>query len=117
MSTHQNPRRPPLATDSSMADEQLCTRLGPITWAWLALVALTLISLELGQWLQGAAWLPLVVAVIIWYKGWLVARSFIEAPLTHVFVRRVLRAFIAFAPLALILIAFYGREFARLTTL
>ena len=91
--------------------------LAPLTRAWLALVALTLISLELGQWLHGSAWLPLLVAAIIWLKGTLVARQFIEMHLAHAFIRRVLAGFIAFTPLALTLIAFFGKEFARWATL
>lgn len=98
-------------------DDAVSTSLKPLTWAWLALVALTLLSLELGQWLHGVAGLQFLVAAIIWIKGTLVARSFIEAQLAHPFIRNVLRVFIAFAPLALILLAFSGRELARWTTL
>jgi hypothetical protein len=93
------------------------TRLAPLTWAWLALVILTLISLELGQWLHGAAGLPILVAAIIGLKGTLVARVFIESHLATPFIRNVLRVFISFAPLALILLAFWGVEFARWATL
>ena len=93
------------------------TDLKPLTHAWLALVVLTLLSLELGQWFHGAVWLPLLVAAIIWVKGTLVAQVFIEAGIAHPFVRNVLRVFLAFAPLALILLAFFGREFARWATL
>lgn len=91
--------------------------LKPLALAWLALVILTLISLKLGQWLHGVAGLQLLVAAIIWIKGTLVAHSFIEAHLARTFIRKVLSTFIAFAPLALILIAFYGAEFARWATL
>ena len=97
--------------------EQASTELKPLTLAWLALVVLTLLSLELGQWLHGFAGLPLLVAAIVWIKGTLVARHFIEAQIAHPFIRNVLRIFIAFAPLALILLAFFGREFARWATL
>ncbi len=93
------------------------TRLTPLTWAWLTLVILTLVSLELGQWLHGAPLLPLLVATIIGFKGALVARVFIESHLATPFIRNVLRVFITFAPSALILIAFYGKEFARWATL
>ena len=103
--------------NTTTTDMQVSTELKPITWAWLALVVLTLLSLELGQWLHGVAWLQFVVAAIIWLKGTLVARSFIESQIAHPFIRNVLRVFIAFAPLALILIVFFGREFARWTTL
>lgn len=89
----------------------------PLTWVWVLLVVLTLVSLELGRWLHGAALLQVVVAAIIWLKGSLVARHFIEAQIAHPFIRNVLRGFIAFAPLALLMIAFFGREFARWATL
>ena len=88
-----------------------------LTLTWLALVALTLLSLGLGQWFHGAAWLQLLVAGIVWIKGWLVAQKFIEAELAHPFIRRVLKGFIAFTPVALVLTAFYGRQFARWATL
>ncbi len=100
-----------------LESEAPSTRLAPLTWAWLALVALTLLSLELGQWLHGAHLLPVLVAGIIGFKGLLVARVFIESHLAIPFIRKVLYLFIAFAPSALILIAFYGEEFARWATL
>jgi hypothetical protein len=93
------------------------TSLAPLTVAWLALVALTLLSLGLGQWFHGAAWLQLLVAAIVWIKGALVARHFIESELAHPFIRNVLRGFIAFTPLALVFTAFYGERFARWATL
>lgn len=88
-----------------------------ITTAWLTLVALTLLSLGLGHWFHGAAWLPLLVAVIIWLKGKLIARQFIESHIAHPFIAQVLNAFIAFTPIALLLIAFFGTQFARWATL
>jgi O-antigen ligase len=91
--------------------------LAPLTHAWLALVALSLISPFLGQWLHGAAWLQVVVAGIVWIKGWLIARQFIEIDLAHPFIRRVMRFFIAFAPVALLLTVFFGRQFAGWATL
>lgn len=97
--------------------QQPGTTLTPLTLTWLALVALTLLSLGLGRWFHGAAWLQLLVAGIVWIKGWLVAQKFIEAELAHPFIRRVLKGFIAFTPVALVLTAFYGRQFARWATL
>jgi hypothetical protein len=88
-----------------------------LTVAWLALVALTLVSLGLSEWFRDARWLPLLVAAIIWLKGALVARSFIESHIAHPFVARVLKVFIAFAPIALIATAFYGGTLARWATL
>lgn len=93
------------------------TALGPLVTAWLALVALTVLSLELGQHFHGAAWLQVLVAAIVWIKGTLVARRFIESELATPFIRNVLRAFIAFTPIALVLTAFFGSQFARWATL
>lgn len=87
------------------------------TPAWLALVALTLASLGLGEWFPSAPWLPLLVAAIIWIKGTLVARRFIESHLAHPFIARLLLAFVAFAPLALVATAYFGDRLARWTTL
>ncbi|MDR2839404.1 MAG: hypothetical protein LBV49_12690 [Azonexus sp.] len=93
------------------------TALRPLFLAWLALVALTLISLDLGANFHGAAWLQAAVAVIVWIKGTLVARHFIEANLAVPFIRNVLRVFIAITPIALVLTAFFGPAFARWATL
>lgn len=92
-------------------------RFRPLTAAWLALVALTLLGLSLGEWFRTATWLPLLVAAIIWLKGALVARYFIESQLAHPFITRLLQGFIAIAPVALILTAFYGDTLARWATL
>jgi hypothetical protein len=46
-----------------------------------------------------------------------IARYFIESHLTHPFIRRVLRYFIAFTPVALALVVFFGGQFARWATL
>ncbi len=89
----------------------------PLTMAWLVLVALTLLSLMLGKWFHGAAWLQILVAAIIWIKGHLIAKRFIESDQAHPFIRNVLRCFIAFAPIALVLTAFYGHQFAHWATL
>ena len=89
------------------------TSLVPLTLTWLVLCVLTVLSLGLGQWFHAAAWLPLLVAVLVWVKGTMVARYFIESDLTHPFIRRLLKVFIAFAPLWLILTGFYGGQFAQ----
>lgn len=88
-----------------------------LTAAWLALIALTLVSLGLSEWFRAADWLPLLVAAIIWFKGALVARCFIEAHVAHPFIARVVKTFIALAPLALIATAFHGATLARWATL
>lgn len=101
----------------SRPEPKLATRLMPLVLAWLLLVVLTLISLGLGEWLRGLAWLPLLVASIIWLKAWLVARYFLETHLSHVFLRRVVWVFIAFAPIALVLTDHFGQRLARLLQL
>ena len=83
--------------------------LAPLTYAWLGLVV--------GQWFRGVGWQPLLVAAIVWVKSWLVCRYFIESHLAHPFITKVMRAFILFAPIALILTAFFGSQFARWATL
>lgn len=92
-------------------------RFRVLTAAWLGLVALTLVGLGLGEWFRDAHWLPLLVAAIIWLKGALVARQFIESHLAHPFIARLLQAFIAVAPIALLLTAFFGDTLARWATL
>lgn len=99
------------------SDKHSAVNLLPLTLAWLGLVVLTLCSLGLGQWFHGANWLPLLVAAIVWVKGTLVARAFLESRLAHPFIARVLAGFITFTPLALVLTAFFGREFAQWATL
>ena len=88
-----------------------------LTVAWLVLVILTLASLGLSEWFREARWLPLLVAAIIWLKGMLVARCFIESQVAHPFIARVLKVFIAVSPLALIATAFFGNTLARWATL
>ena len=88
-----------------------------LTVAWLLLVALTLVSLGLSEWFRDVRWLPLLVAAIIWLKGALVARCFIESHVAHPFIARVLSIFIAISPLALIATAFFGGTLARWATL
>lgn len=92
-------------------------RLTPLLLAWLALVALTLISLAAGHWLPGGAWLDLLVAGLLWLKGDLVARHFLERRQATPFIDRLLKGFVAFTPLALLFTAFFGREFARWASL
>jgi uncharacterized membrane protein len=53
--------------------------------------------------------MPLLVAAIIWVKGSLVARYFIESHTAHGFVTWLLRVFIAVVPMALVIIAFLGK--------
>ncbi len=91
--------------------------LSPLTVAWLALVALTLASLALGEWTAAAPWLPLLMAAVIWAKCAIVADHFLEANRAHPFIRRVVQTFIALAPIALVLITLFGPEIARWTTL
>jgi hypothetical protein len=92
--------------------------LKPLIGAWLALMLLTLLSVALSRWwVVDVRWLAIVVATIVWVKGWLVARAFIESRTAVPFIRYLLGAFMALAPVALVLTGFFGRDFARWTTL
>ncbi len=88
-----------------------------LTAAWLGLVALTLVGLALSEWARDLRWLPLVVAAMLWLKGALVARCFIESSVAHPFIARLLGIFIALAPLALVATAFFGSTLARWASL
>lgn len=81
------------------------------------LVALTLASLGLGNWFNDATWLPLLVAAIVWFKSLLVARHFIGTPSAHPFIARLVGTFIAIAPVALVITAFFGASIARWASL
>jgi hypothetical protein len=91
--------------------------LAPLVKTWLGLFALTVLSLLLGHVLHGQAGLQWVVAAILWLKGWLVIRHFIEADSAHPLIRRVLYGFITITPVLLLVTALFGRQLARLTTL
>ena len=93
------------------------TSYRPLVTTWLTLVGLTIVSVLLSQWLHGGAWLQLLVAAIVWLKGDLIARHFVETRIAHPFIRRVTHYFIAFTPVALVLTAFFGKEFARFASI
>lgn len=76
---------------------------GKLTWAWLGLLLLTAVGLVTGQTSGHASWLPILVAPLIWMKGWVVARYFLNAGEAHPYVSWLVRVFTAFAPAALIL--------------
>ena len=78
-------------------------------FAWLALLALSFIGLFLGELFGHARWVPLLVAVIIWAKGSLVARYFVESHQAHPYIAWIMRVFIAFVPVALVITAFLGK--------
>jgi hypothetical protein len=81
--------------------------------AWFGLILLTFVSLGLGEWLRQGTWLYVLVAAVIWFKAWVVARYFLETPLSHTFIRRLTWVFIAFVPVALVLTVTFGREFVE----
>lgn len=89
----------------------------PLFLGWLGLVALTALSLGLGRSAGAASWLPVVVAAILWLKGWIVTRHFIESHLARPFIAWVLRIFIVCVPSALAITAWFGPYLARWTTL
>lgn len=76
---------------------------------WLVLLALTLVSLLAGHRFGHASWMPLLVAAIIWIKGTLVARYFIESNTAHPIIAWIVRAFIAFVPTALVITVLLGK--------
>ena len=88
-----------------------------LTHAWLLLIGLTLCSLSLGEWARQMPWLPTLVASIVWVKGMVVALRFIEIGQAHPFIRRVVLAFVAIPPLALIATAYFGETLARWASL
>lgn len=81
----------------------------PLAQVWLGLLALTGISLLLGDRFGHASWMPLFVAAVIWIKGTVVAHYFIESDSAHPFIAWLLRAFIAFAPVALLVTSALSR--------
>src|SRR5574337_432933 len=91
--------------------------MSPLVLAWLGLVSLTALGLCLGRWSAGAPWLQLAVAAMVWMKGWIVARHFIESHLSHPFFAWVLRVFIVCVPSGLIITTWFGQHLARWTTL
>ena len=85
------------------------SKFPPPVFAWLALLALSFIGLGLGELVGHARWMPLLVAAIIWTKGSMVARHFVESHKAHPFIAWIMRIFIAFVPVALVLTAFLGK--------
>jgi len=76
---------------------------------WLGLLALTVVSLILGHRFGHAPWMPLIVAALIWIKGTLVAKYFIESDKAHYVIALIVKIFVAFVPVALVLTAFFSR--------
>ncbi|HZW20368.1 cytochrome C oxidase subunit IV family protein [Noviherbaspirillum sp.] len=74
-----------------------------VVHAWAGLLALTGLSLVAGHSHGHAQWMPLLVAALIWIKGTVVARYFLESKDAHPFIVWLLRLFIAFAPVALLI--------------
>lgn len=91
--------------------------LRPLGGAWLVLLGLTALSLGLGVYWHGKGGLPLIVAGVLWLKGWLVVRYFLEVDSVHPFIRRVLLAFIAITPLCLAFTTLFAAQFARWASL
>lgn len=96
------------------ADDSPNTRLAPLVLAWLGLVSLSVLSVFIGEWFGDADVLPPLVGAIVWLKGWLVARFFLEARLCRTLIRRIIWAFVAFAPIALVLTDLFGGTLARI---
>ena len=92
---------------------QPSTRMTPLIVAWTGLVILTLTSIGLGEWFSDLPGLLFPVAAIIWLKAWLVARYFLEIPLTRPFIRRLVWIFIAFSPIALVITDLFAHQLAK----
>ena len=92
-------------------------KLTPLVLSWFALVCLTFLGLGLSSGALRGAGFQLLVAALVWLKGWIVARYFIESHVAHPFIATVVRVFILCVPLALVLTAWLGERFARLATL
>lgn len=80
-----------------------------LLYAWLGLLLLTAAGLLSGLRFGHASWMPVLVAALIWLKGWIVGRYFLRSDEAHPFVTWVVRIFTAFAPAALLLTMALGR--------
>lgn len=96
------------------SEDGLNTGLAPLAFAWAGLVVLSLLSVGLGEWIGDAPWLPAMVGAILWAKGWLVAHFFLEARLCKTLIRRMIWAFVGFAPIALVITDMFGPTLARI---
>lgn len=71
--------------------------------AWIGLLFLTLVGLLAGGLWEHTSGLPLFVAALIWIKGWMVGRYFLNIDDAHPYVAWLVRIFTVFAPVALLL--------------
>lgn len=74
-----------------------------LVYAWSGLLLLTVAGLLVGSAWGHASWLPVLVAGLIWLKGWVVGRYFLNIDDAHPYVAWLVRIFTAFAPVALLL--------------
>lgn len=74
-----------------------------LVYAWLGLLLLTMAGLLVGRSWGHASWLPVLVAGLIWTKGWVVSQYFLNKDDAHPYVAWLVRIFTAFAPAALLL--------------
>ena len=79
-------------------------RIDAATWTWLALMALSVVSvLAADQAHHGyRLWMTVAVASIAWFKAQLVIRHYLEAWRAPPVFHRVVQIFAALAPLALV---------------
>jgi hypothetical protein len=92
-------------------------RFALLTAAWLGLLALTGASVALGEWFAPAPAMVAALALVLWLKGVLVARCFIESASAHPWIAAMLRVFVALWPIALVLTALFGPSLVRWATL
>ncbi|MCB1960915.1 MAG: cytochrome C oxidase subunit IV family protein [Rhodocyclaceae bacterium] len=88
-----------------------------LTLAWLALVALTLLGITLGEWESPGLWTTLAVAAVMTLKGRLVIDHFLELGNAHRRIRQLVRLYAALLPALVVLTHLFGPHIARLTTL
>jgi len=98
---------PPAAPPATPAVTPPGCHIDLATWAWLALMLLSGVSvLAAGQAHHGhRLWMTVVVAAIAWGKAQLVIRHYLEARHARPVFHRIVQIFAALAPLALVISA------------
>ena len=86
-------------------------------WAWLGLVALTLVGALAGEGAAQGWALKIIVTATILVKGWLVARHFLEVHQAHPLIRRLILGYIATMAGMVLVVGAFGPAIARWTAL
>lgn len=88
-----------------------------VDWAWIILVALTLLGVAIGGGAEPGFWVTLSVAAIAAFKGRLVIDQFMELNTAHPTIRRLVRLFGLFVPALMMLVYLFGPQIAQVTNL